>query len=181
MERGPYPSCARRTVRRKGGLPCVQHKKRLPCPTSSADSVQQQSTAIMSSNYPSTPYSNHPAHLPARPNYFSNYDPRTNSLVASNPYSTQYRTDAYGRQLPPGPAPPHSGNGFSPSQPGRPQTLPSCAQPYVLNEQYRQDVNINHDIPRYAPANMTRGSSSRSYGTEGDSPQSQRSSEGPKE
>jgi hypothetical protein len=156
----------------------------LPCPTLSAVNALQQSTAIMSSYYPSN--SNVPPYAPVRPVYAPNYSPQASSTVASEPYmpTTQYTTDQYGRQQQqPRPALPYGSNGTSPLQSGYQQQLPDrTAQTYGQNGRYRQGANINLDTPMYAPVGMTRGSSSGSYGTESsDSPQSQSSSDGPRE
>lgn len=145
----------------------------------------QQSTAIMSSRYPPNTYSNTPAYTPVRSGYAPSHDPRADRSAASGSYmpATQYRIDEYGRQQQqqqPRHALPHGGNVISPLQPGYQQRLPDrTIHPYQPSGQYRQDVNTSPDSP-YAPA-MTRGSSSGSYGTEGGSPQSHSSSEGPKE
>jgi hypothetical protein len=136
----------------------------------------------MSSHYPSKPYSNSPAYSPVRPNCAPNYGPQVSSFATSGPYmpTTQYRIDAHGRQQRPGPAPPYRGNGIGPSQHGHQQRLPGrTVQPYNPSGQYQQDVNTSPDST-YAPA-MTRGSSSGSYGTDSDSPQSHSSLEGSKE
>jgi hypothetical protein len=159
----------------------------VPSPRFSAgNTLLQQSTAIMSSNYTSNPYSNPPAYPPVRPNYTPNYGPQAGSSAISGPYM-QYRADAYGGQRQqqhqqPTPAPPYSGNVISPSQHSHPQHLPDrTAQTYGPNGQYRQGANTNPDTPMYAPVAMTRGYPSQSYATESDSPQSHSSSEGPKE
>ena len=140
----------------------------------------------MSSHYHSNPYSNSPAYPPARPGYAPNYGPQASSSATSGPYmpTTQYTTDQYGRQQQqqPRPALPYSGNVISPPQPGYQQRLPDrTVQTYGPNGQYRQGANTNPDTPMYAPVGMTRGSSSGSYGTESNSPQSHSSSEGSKE
>jgi len=138
----------------------------------------------MSSHYSSTPYSNPPAYVPKSPTYDPNHDSREGISAASGPYmpTTQYNTNAYGRQQQPGPALHRGGSELRPSQPGHPQYQPDqTAQPYRPNEQYRHDVNPGPSTPRHASIDMARVSSAGSYGTENESPQSYNPAEGPKE